>query len=198
MKILVFYKRKGDWNVKNGEADLNRLWKNFNLAFIGYKNKCLVLNYKRYDVYLTEYLFPILYFNIENFHSLEFQQYAQTIDFSFEEFELFQSFRSQLDSSFNLFRQNNLAITNQEDELMKLKTQTEMALESFEIQKKECSENLEAIKKEIKYQKIFFEEEYHKCNEARRRLRYYQKKKKVQEELKTCEVSVAVAKIPKE
>ena len=78
---------------------------------------------------------------------------------------------------------------------MKLKTQTEMALESFEIQKKECLENLEAIKKEIKYQKIILEEEYHKCNEARRR-RYYQKK--VQEELKTCEVSVAVAKIPKE
>ena len=80
----------------------------------------------------------------------------QITDFTPKEFELFQSFRSQLDASFNLFRQNNLAITNQENELMKLKTQTESALESYEIQKKQCERDLEAIKEEIKFQKINF------------------------------------------
>ena len=60
---------------------------------------------------------------------------TQITNFSLEEFELFQLFRSQLDDSFNLYKQNNLAISNQERELIKLKTETEDALESFVIQK---------------------------------------------------------------
>ena len=75
VEILVTYKNKEDWDVRNGKVDLNRLWRNFNLAFIGYKSKCLVLNYKKDDMYVTEYLFPMLHFNIENFHFLEFQKY---------------------------------------------------------------------------------------------------------------------------
>ena len=45
------------------------------IAFIGYKRDCLVLNYKAKDRYVTEYTFPMHYFNIENFHSAEFQKY---------------------------------------------------------------------------------------------------------------------------
>ena len=121
-----------------------------------------------------------------------------TDDFSIEEFQIFQSFRSQLYSSFELYRQNNLAIENQEKELMKLKTKTQMAFESFEIQKKECEKDLEAIKNEIHCQKILLAQEYHKCNEARRRIRYYTNKlKSIKEELEACETSVAVSKIPK-
>ena len=75
VEILVCYKYKGDWNVKNGRNDLNRLWKNFNLAFIGYKNKCVVLDYERDGMHVTEYLFPMVFFNTDNFHSLEFRQY---------------------------------------------------------------------------------------------------------------------------
>ena len=71
----------------------------------------------------------------------------QITDFTPEEFELFQSFRGQLDAGFNLFRQNNLAITNQENELMKLKTQTESALESYEIQKSSVNAILRLLRK---------------------------------------------------
>ena len=122
---------------------------------------------------------------------------TQIINFSLEEFELFQSFRSQLDDSFNLYRQNNLAITNQKNELIKLKNQAEEAKESFDIQKKQCERDLEATKEEIKFQKIILQQEYHRCNEARRRIRYYRKKiEKLKKELETCETSVAVSKIP--
>ena len=82
---------------------------------------------------------------------------------------------------------------------MKLKTQTESALESYEIQKKQCERDLEAIKEEIKFQKIILQEEYRNCNEARRRTRYYLKKiDRLQKEFKICETSVAVSKIPNE
>ena len=74
-EVCVHYKKRKHWSPSNGESDLNRLWWNFNLAFIGYKEKCLVLNYRRNNSYVTEYLFPMLYFNIGNFHSLEFQYY---------------------------------------------------------------------------------------------------------------------------
>ena len=63
--ILVFYSDKEDWNIKNGENDTNRLWKNLNLAFIGYKSKCLTLNYPANGLYVTEYFFPMKHFNID-------------------------------------------------------------------------------------------------------------------------------------
>ena len=47
--VLVFYKHKADWDIENGRQDINRLWRNFNLVFIGYKRDCLVLNYKAKD-----------------------------------------------------------------------------------------------------------------------------------------------------
>ena len=71
--VLVFYKHKADCDVENGRQDINRLWRNFNLALIGYKRDCLVLNYKAKDRYVTEYTFPMHFFNIENFHSVDFQ-----------------------------------------------------------------------------------------------------------------------------
>ena len=76
--VLVFYKHKADWDIENGRQDINRLWRNFNLVFIGYKRDCLVLNYNAKDRYVTEYIFPMHFFNIENFHSVEFQKYEST------------------------------------------------------------------------------------------------------------------------
>ena len=73
--ILVFYSDKEDWNIENGEKDLNRLWKNFNLAFIGYKSECLTLNYPANGLYVTDYFFSMKFFNIDNFYSQEFQKY---------------------------------------------------------------------------------------------------------------------------
>ena len=121
------------------------------------------------------------------------------IFFSTEEYELFQSFKSQLDNSLDLYKQNNLAITKQEEELRSLKYKTEAALESYNIQKEQCQENLESIKREIDIQRNILREENFKCSEVRRRLRYFSKKlDKVQQELAICEKSVAVSQIPKE
>ena len=111
--------------------------------------------------------------------------------FSTEEYELFQSL--------DLYKQNNLAITKQEEELRSLKYKTEAALESYNIQKEQCQENLESIKREIDIQRNILREENFKCSEVRRRLRYFSKKlDKVQQELAICEKSVAVSQIPKE
>ena len=119
--------------------------------------------------------------------------------FSTEEYELFQSFKSQLDNSFDLYKQNNLAITKQEEELRSLKYKTESALESYNIQNEQCQENLELIKREINIQRNILREENFKCSEVRRRLRYFSKKlDSVQQELAICETSVAVSQIPNE
>ena len=73
--VLVFYKDRADWDDENGRQDINQCWRSFNLAFIGYKLDCLVLNYRARGFYVTEYTFPMQHFNIDNFHSAEFQKY---------------------------------------------------------------------------------------------------------------------------
>ena len=74
--LLVYYKDKADWDIENGREDINRLCRNFNLAYIGYKTECLALNYTTQNgFYVTEYVFPMQLFNIDNFHSTEFKKY---------------------------------------------------------------------------------------------------------------------------
>ena len=74
--IIVRYKEKADWDIEDRRKDLNRLWKNLNLSFIEYKTECVVLNYRNsYWHYVTEYFFPMIFFNIDNFHSKEFRNY---------------------------------------------------------------------------------------------------------------------------
>ena len=75
--IIVFHK-PGNWDIEQGRNDLNRLSKNFNLAFIGYKTHCTVLKYHNEENQnpITEYMFPMLNFNVDNFHSSEFQKYT--------------------------------------------------------------------------------------------------------------------------
>ena len=199
VEICVHYKKKKHWRPSNGESDLNRLWRNFNLAFIGYKEKCLVLNYRKNNFYLTEYLFPMIYFNIDNFHSLEFKNYESGYYFFFNRGdELFQSFKSQLDRSFDLYKQNNLAITKQEEELRSLKYKTESAIKSYNAQMEQCQKDLESNKREIDFQRNILMDENFKCNEVRRRFRYFSKQlDKVQQELSVCETSVAVSQILK-
>ena len=33
--LIVRYNNQTDWNIEKGREDINRLWRNFNLAFIG-------------------------------------------------------------------------------------------------------------------------------------------------------------------
>ena len=76
VSICVCYKDRYGWSNSEGKKYLNKLWKNFNLAFIGYKDRCLVLKYDRnknhFRDYFTEYLFPMIRSNIDNFYSSEF------------------------------------------------------------------------------------------------------------------------------
>ena len=95
---------------------------------------------------------------------------------SIEESKLFHSYRAQLGSSFNIYRQNNLALTNQENELRAIKIETEMMFKSYEIQKRELEATLENTKREIEAQKIVLKEVTFQFNKARQRLRYYMKK----------------------
>ena len=68
--IIVRYKSKSGWDVEDGRKDFNWLWRNFNLSFTGYKTECLILNYtNQNNRFVTEYFFPMKFFNIDNFHS---------------------------------------------------------------------------------------------------------------------------------
>ena len=74
--LIIRYNNQSDWNVEKGRENINRLWRNFNLAFIGYKSECIVLNYRTiHNKFVTEYFFPMIKFNIENFHSKEYRSY---------------------------------------------------------------------------------------------------------------------------
>ena len=68
--VLIVIKHKPFyWNEKKGKAYLNKLLKKNNLAYIGYRPRCLVL--KR-DNFETEYFIPMQHFNIDNYYSPDF------------------------------------------------------------------------------------------------------------------------------
>ena len=72
--LVVLYNNQNDWDIEKGRENINRFWRNFNLAFIGYKTKRVVLNYRTvHNKFVTEYFFPMIKFNLENFHSKEFR-----------------------------------------------------------------------------------------------------------------------------
>ena len=68
ISILVNHKRT-EWNEKRGKKYLNYLRKKFNLAYIGYRNKCLILRENDRE---TEYFIPMRHFNLDNYYSKEF------------------------------------------------------------------------------------------------------------------------------
>ena len=72
--LIVRYTKQGEWDIEKGRENINRLRRNFNLGFIGYKTECVVLNYRTvHNKFVTEYFFPMIKFNIENFYSKEFR-----------------------------------------------------------------------------------------------------------------------------
>ena len=72
--LVVRYNDKNDWDIEKGRENIDQLWRNFNLTFIGYESKCIVLNYRTvHNKFVTEYIFPMIKFNSENFHSKEFR-----------------------------------------------------------------------------------------------------------------------------
>ena len=75
--IIVCYNFEENWDVEAARDDLNRLWRKFNPAFIGYDTKCYVIKnfYAHCNKFGVEYIFPMKFFNIDNFHSEEFKIY---------------------------------------------------------------------------------------------------------------------------
>ena len=73
--LIVRYSKLDEWDIEKGRRNIDRLWKNFNLAFIGYSSHCNVLTYRTNNFFVTEYFFTMLKFNLENFHLPEFNNY---------------------------------------------------------------------------------------------------------------------------
>ena len=72
--LIVRYNNQNKWDVEKGRENISRLWRNFNLAYIGYKTECVVLNYRIiHNKFVKEYFFPMIKFNLENFHSKEYR-----------------------------------------------------------------------------------------------------------------------------
>ena len=78
VNLIVRYSKLDEWDIEKGRINIDRLWKNFNLAFIGYNSHCNVITYKTSMTFVTEYSFTMLKFNIENYHSPEFAKYNNT------------------------------------------------------------------------------------------------------------------------
>ena len=78
VELIVRYSKQGQWDKERGRKDNERLWKNFNLAYIGYSSHCNVLTYRTNMHFVTEYSFTMLKFNIDNFNSKEFKEYNNT------------------------------------------------------------------------------------------------------------------------
>ena len=78
VELIVRYSKEDQWDQEKGRRNIDRLWKNFNLAFIGYNSHCNVLRYRTNMHFVTEYSFTMLKINIENFHSAEFEKYNNT------------------------------------------------------------------------------------------------------------------------
>ena len=68
--VSIIIKHKPfDWNEKKGRNYLNKLIKKNNLAYIGYRPRCLILKQNNTE---TEYFIPMQHFNIENYYSSDF------------------------------------------------------------------------------------------------------------------------------
>ena len=78
--------------------------------------------------------------------------FIHSFERSIEELELFHSYRAQLDSSFNIYKQNNLVITNQENKLSSIKIETELM--SYEIKKRSLRQPLKVSKKKLNFKKL--------------------------------------------
>ena len=57
------------WKVKRGEQYLNYLIKKYNLAYIGYSSRCLILRKNNFE---TEYMINMIHFNLDNYYSEDF------------------------------------------------------------------------------------------------------------------------------
>ena len=169
--LVVRYNNQNDWDIGKGRENINRLWRNFNLAFIGYKTNCVVLNYRTiHNKFVTEYFFPMIKFNIENFHSKEFREkYKMSINISIEEYELLKNFKDQLEEKKKEFFNLNLKIIEREDKMYE-------RVEVYEKEKKIAYETLSILNKEIDKARLLLDSVRKECADNRLKIIDLEKK----------------------
>ena len=101
-----------------------------------------------------------------------------------EEIELFQSYRSNISQSFQLFKKTNEAINNQEKHLRMLKVQVEKEYEIFEAERAAAKKILDDLKREINTERSMLINLKKQSNFYRRRVTHLGKKKI--EDLQKC------------
>ena len=94
-----------------------------------------------------------------------------------EEIELFQSYRSNISQSFQLFKKTNEAINNQEKHLRMLKVQVEKEYEIFEAERAAAKKILDDLKREINTERSMLINLKKQSNFYRRRVTHLGKKK---------------------
>ena len=169
--LVVRYNNQNDWDIGKGRENINRLWRNFNLAFIGYKTNCVVLNYRTiHNKFVTEYFFPMIKFNIENFHSKEFREkYKMSINISIEEYELLKNFKDQLEEKKKEFFNLNMKIIEREDKMYE-------RVEVYEKEKKIAYETLSILNKEIDKARLLLDSVRKECADNRLKIIDLEKK----------------------
>ena len=76
---MVFH-RENKWDFEKGRLEIDQLWKDFNVAFIGYKPNCSVIRYKHDSgAFVTEYMFPMIFLTSTIFIRLNFMVNMLTV-----------------------------------------------------------------------------------------------------------------------
>ena len=105
------------------------------------------------------------------------QNTNSSISLNQEEFELFVSYRNQINGDFERFKSVNLALTEQEDELRLAKHLTCQELVEFENKKKNSYEVLSIINKDIENARDKLNKIKKNCDDYERKIQLLEKKK---------------------
>ena len=93
-----------------------------------------------------------------------------------EEIELFNAYKQHIDRDFELFKQANLALTMQENELNDAKELLVKKVEEFNCRKQNANDVLNIINKEIDVAIGTLNDLKRACNQHRRQIRFLEKK----------------------
>ena len=104
------------------------------------------------------------------------QNTNSSISLNQEEFELFVSYRNQINGDFERFKSVNLALTEQEDELRLAKHLTCQELVEFENKKKNSYEVLSIINKDIENARDKLNKIKKNCDDYERKIQLLEKK----------------------
>ena len=93
-----------------------------------------------------------------------------------EEIELFNAYKQHIDRDFELFKQANLALTMQENELNDAKELLVKKVGEFNCRKQNANDVFNIINKEIDIARGTLNDLKRECNQYRRQIRFLEKK----------------------